>query len=91
MSKKELAKKIAEANGIRIKDAENIISMVFDGIADTLKTGEGVSLLGFGTFAIVEKPERNAINPRTKQIVPVPAKKVVKFKPAKALKDAVAE
>ena len=89
MNKKELARKIAEASGIKIKDAENIITLTTEAIADTLKEGEDVSILGFGTFAVVEKPEREGMNPLTKQTIIIPAKKVIKFKPSTALKDSV--
>jgi len=56
-----------------------------DAIADELKSGGKVVLVGFGTFSVVERSARKGINPRTKETIDIPAKKVVKFKPGSEL------
>ena len=73
------------------KDAEKALSAVIDTITESLKKGEKISLVGFGTFEVRDRSEKVAINPRTKEKITVPAKKVPAFKAGKALKDAVAK
>ncbi|KKR39409.1 MAG: DNA-binding protein [Parcubacteria group bacterium GW2011_GWF2_40_10] len=69
--------------------AEEIVDMVFDSITGSLKKGEEVSIAGFGIFTVRQRAARQARNPRTGEMVNVPAMKVPKFKPSKHLKDAV--
>ena len=58
-------------------------------IETTLKAGDSISLVGFGTFAVKERAERTGRNPQTGQEITIAAAKVPSFKPGKALKDAV--
>ncbi len=91
MSKAELINLIAEKGDYSKKDAEKALSTVIDAITDSLKKGEKISLVGFGTFEVKERAARNAINPMTKEPISIPAKNVPAFKAGKALKDAVAK
>lgn len=91
MSKTELINLIAEKGEYSKKDAEKALSTVIDAITDSLKNGEKISLVGFGSFEVKERAARNAINPMTKEPISIPAKKVPAFKAGKALKDAVAK
>lgn len=91
MSKAELISLIADKGDYSKKDAEKALSTVIDAITDSLKKGEKISLVGFGTFEVKERAARNAINPMTKEPISIPAKKVPAFKAGKALKDAVAK
>ena len=67
------------------KTAAKAVDAVVEAIAASLKKGENVQLIGFGTFAVVNKAARKGINPATKQVINIPAKKAVKFKAGKGL------
>jgi DNA-binding protein HU-beta len=69
--------------------AEQVIDAIIDSITKTLKTGEEVSISGLGIFSVKNRASRIARNPRTGENITVPAMKVPKFRPAKALKDIV--
>ncbi|RJQ32820.1 HU family DNA-binding protein [Candidatus Parcubacteria bacterium] len=69
--------------------AEQVMDKLIETITGNLKKGEEVSIAGLGIFTVKERAARQARNPRTGEMVNVPAMKVPKFKPAKALKDAV--
>lgn len=71
------------------KSAEEVVDLVFDTIARELKNGGEVTIAGFGSFAVKERKAREARNPRTGETVHVPAIKAPKFRPGKALKEAV--
>lgn len=79
MNKTELVKKIAEQAGLTAADAKKALGATIDAVKEALAAGEKVQLIGFGTFAVKERPEHEAKNPRTKETVKVPAKKAVKF------------
>ncbi len=89
MTKKELAKKIAEDQVISQKQAVAIVDSVFDSIAATVATGEKVSIPGFGTFATKTRAARTGRNPRTKETVEIPASTVPVFKAGKEFKEKV--
>ena len=86
MNKAELIAAVAAAAEISKKDAETAVSATLDAITAALKEGDKVQLVGFGSRAA-----RTGRNPRTKEVVEIPASKVPVFKAGKALKDAVAE
>ena len=65
MNKTELIKPVAEAAGISQTQAKAAIEKVFDTLVETLKNGENATLLGFGSFTVVERPERQGVNPKT--------------------------
>ena len=89
MNKTELVNAIAANAGLKKDDAKKALDATLNAVADALKSGDKVALLGFGTFAVTERPARTGINPATKQVITIPAKKVVKVKPGKELADAV--
>lgn len=89
MTKKELVGQMAEAADITKVQAEKALNAMIDSVGDSLKAGDKVTLVGFGTFQVSERAERKGINPRTKQEITIPARKSPKFVPGKALKDLV--
>ena len=91
MNKAELIAAVAAAAEISKKDAEKAVTTTFDTIADALSQGDKVQLVGFGSFEVKSRAARTGRNPRTKEVVEIPASKVPVFKAGMALKDAVAE
>lgn len=91
MTKTELVNAISEKADFSKKDAEKALSAVIGVISDALVAGDKVQLVGFGTFEVRDRKAKEAINPATKEKIPVPAKKAPVFKAGKALKDAVNE
>ena len=89
MNKTEFINAVAEKEGIEKKCAEKAVNAVFATIARELAKGEKIQLVGFGTFEIRERAEKQGRNPRTGETMTVPASKVPAFKAGKALKDAV--
>ena len=80
MNKKELVDAIAQDAKLTKVEAKAALDATLDAIAETLKKGDKLALVGFGTFAVVEKAARTGINPSTKAKIEIPAKKVIKFK-----------
>ena len=91
MNKTELIATVAEKAELSKKDAEKAVAAVFDAITESLKAGDKVALVGFGTFDVKDRPERTGKNPRTGEPVAIAATRVPTFKAGKGLKDAVAE
>lgn len=91
MTKVELINAIAEKAGLTKKDADAALKAVVDTVTETLKKGEKVQLVGFGTFEVRARGERTGRNPRTKETITIPASKAPAFKAGKALKDAVSK
>lgn len=89
MNKSELSAAIVAKTGMTKKDAEKAIGAVVDVITETLKAGEKVQIVGFGTFEVKERPARTARNPRTGEEIQIGASKAPVFKAGKALKDTV--
>ena len=89
MNKTELVSAIAENAGLTKKDSEKVLKAFVEVVTEELKKGEKVQLVGFGTFEVSERPEREGINPQTKEVITIAASKAPKFKAGKALKDAV--
>ncbi len=89
MKKSELVAAIAEKTELTKKDAEKALKAFTDVVADELKKGGKIQLVGFGTFEVAERKERECLNPRTKEKVKVPATKAPKFKAGSALKELV--
>ena len=86
MNKSELIKVVAEKADITAKDAGQVVSAVFDSIAESLANGEKVQLIGFGAFDVKEREAREGRNPATGGTVQIPARKVPVFKAGKTLK-----
>lgn len=87
MNKTELISAIAEKTELSKKDAEKALNAFTDVVAEQLKTGDKVQLVGFGTFEVSERPEREGRNPQTGEKMVIQASKTPKFKAGKALKD----
>ena len=89
MKKSELIGAVAEKAGLSKKDAEAACSAVFEAITEALVEGDKVSLVGFGTFSVKDRPAREGINPFTKETIQIAASKAPVFKAGKALKETV--
>ena len=89
MNKTELINKIAAEAGLSKADAKKALDATVTAIKDALAAGDKVSLIGFGTFSVKERPAREAINLQTKEKISVAAKKVAKFKAGAELDAAV--
>ena len=88
-NKSQLIENVASKTGLTKKDATAAVDAVFGSIQDTLKQGDKVQLIGFGTFEVRERAARKGRNPQTGAEIKIPASKVPAFKPGKALKDSV--
>lgn len=89
MNKSELVSAISAGAGLSKADAKNALDATLNAIADALKSGDKVALLGFGNFVVTERPARTGINPATKEKIEIAAKKVIKFKAGAELADAL--
>ena len=89
MNKTELVAAMAENAGMTKKDAEKALAAFEEVVTTSLQKGEKIQLVGFGTFEVVNRPARTGINPQTKESITIEASNTPKFKPGKALKDAV--
>lgn len=89
MTKTELISAVAERTGMTKKDADNAVNAIIDSITDSLSGGEKVSIIGFGTFEVRDRKEKQVINPQTKEMMTAPASKAPAFKAGQALKNAV--
>ena len=89
MNKNDLAEAVAEATDTSKADAAKAVDCVFETISGALKNGDGVQLIGFGSFSVADRAAREGRNPRTGETLQIAASKQPKFKAGKALKDAV--
>ena len=89
MNKSELINAIAEHANLTKADAGHGLDALIQTIETTLKAGDSISLVGFGTFAVKDRAERTGRNPQTGQEITIAAAKIPSFKPGKGLKDAV--
>ena len=89
MNKTELVAAMADQAGLSKKDSETALKAFTDVVAEELKKGEKVQLVGFGTFEVAERAAREGRNPQTGAVMKIPASKAPKFKAGKALKDAI--
>ena len=89
MNKAELVAAMAEKTELSKKDAEAALKAFTDVVAEELKKGEKIQLVGFGTFEVAERAAREGRNPTTGATIKIPASKAPKFKAGKALKDMV--
>lgn len=88
-NKAALVDVVHEVVGGTKADSERAVEALLTTIVDTLKSGHEVSIAGLGVFSVKDRAARTARNPRTGELVDVPAMRVPKFRAAKALKDAV--
>lgn len=89
MNKSELVNAIAKNADIPETVARRVLDSTIEVISDTLSRGDSIALVGFGTFAVKERAERNGRNPKTGDTMTISASKLPSFKPGKTLKDAV--
>ena len=89
MNKTDLVAAISEKTELTKKDSEKALKALIDVVAEELKKGEKVQLVGFGTFEVSERAARTGKNPQTGAEIKIAACKAPKFKAGKALKDAV--
>ena len=80
MNKAELISAMAAEAGLSKVESKKALDAFIVSVTKALKAGDKVSLVGFGTFSVVERAERTGINPATKKTIQIPAKKVAKFK-----------
>ena len=89
MSKQELVNFIADKAGLSKIDAEAALAGFVDGVKSSLKSGDSVTLVGFGTFSVSKRGARTGRNPQTGAAINIPARNAPVFKAGKALKEAV--
>ena len=89
MNRTELVAAMAEKTQLSKKDAEAALKAFVDVVSEEMKKGEKVQLVGFGTFEVSERAEREGRNPQTGETMTIAASKTPKFKAGKALKDLV--
>jgi DNA-binding protein HU-beta len=89
MNKQELIAKIAKDTGSSKAGAAAAVDSLIDGITRSLKKGAAVTFVGFGTFKTSQRKARTARNPQTGAAIKIPKRRVARFVPGKALKDAV--
>jgi DNA-binding protein HU-beta len=89
MNKNDLIARVSDMTGTSRSDATRLIEATFDAITTSLKEGDEVRLVGFGTFVVSQRAATTGRNPRTGEEIQIPAVKQPKFKAGKQLKDAV--
>jgi integration host factor subunit beta len=90
MTKSELVEKLStQSEGLNKKDAEVVVNTIFNSIGDALVSGDRVEIRGFGSFSIRERDARQARNPKSGEVVSIPAKKTPFFKTGKELRSRV--
>lgn len=89
MNKDDLIKAISDQTQFVRKEASDALDTIFQVIGQSLSQGEDITLVGFGSFKVLKREERNGRNPRTGDSITIPATKVVKFSPGKGLKEAI--
>jgi DNA-binding protein HU-beta len=89
MTKTELIGVVAAKTSLSEREAKKAVNVFLKTIGEALEKGDRVSLLGFGSFSIIEKIARKGVNPRTRQSIIIPARKTIKFKPGIKLAECV--
>ena len=89
MHKQELVAQVAKTAEVSQQKAAAVINVVIHAVTNAMAAGESVSLIGFGTFSVSERPARHGRNPATGAAIDIPARKSPSFKAGKSLKDAV--
>lgn len=91
MNKSELIDAIAKESGLTKIDAGKALDAFTSVVQNTLQKGDDITLVGFGSFTVAQRAERQGLNPKTKEPITIPAARVAKFRPGKNLKDALLE
>ncbi|MGE3626493.1 MAG: HU family DNA-binding protein [Hyphomicrobiales bacterium] len=89
MNKSELVALVAKQAMIPREAADKAVEATFENITSALKTGETVRIVGFGNFQVAQRKASSGRNPRTGEMIQIPASRVPKFRAGKALKEAV--
>ena len=89
MNKTQLIDVVATKTGLKKKEADAAVAATFEAIAEALKAGDKVQLIGFGTFEVKERAEREGRNPKTGETMTIAASKRPAFSAGKALKDSI--
>ena len=89
MKKSELIESVASSAGLSKADAQRAVEAVVDSIADSLRQGDQVTIVGFGTFLVRERGARTGRNPRTGETIDIAASRVPAFKAGKSLKESL--
>ena len=89
MNRNELVDAVASKSELRKSEASRAVDAVFDSIAEALKGGDEVRLVGFGTFSVASRAASEGRNPRTGEKIQIAASKQPKFKPGKGLRDSL--
>jgi len=89
MNKKQIIATVAEEFELSKAKSGRILNKILDLVSNALKNGESVQFVGFGSFKVVNKAERNGFNPATKKKMKIPAQKTIKFKVSKKLKSSL--
>jgi DNA-binding protein HU-beta len=89
MNKSDLISAIAKSAGLTKAQAEKAVNSYHEVVKETIKKGDSVGVVGFGTFSVSERKARTGRNPQTGAVLKIKAAKVPKFKPGKALKDSL--
>lgn len=89
MNRTELVAAMAEKSQLSKKDAESALKAFIDVVSEEMQKGEKIQLVGFGTFEVSERAAREGRNPKSGEVMNIPASKTPKFKAGKALKDMV--
>ena len=91
MNKTEFINAVSEQSGLSKVDSKKAVEAFIQTISNEMKEGGKISLLGFGSFSTTEKAARKGVNPKTKEAIDIPARKVVKFKAGAELTDKIKE
>ncbi|TRZ93977.1 integration host factor subunit beta [bacterium] len=86
MTKKDIILKVSDDTNLKQIDVKKVVQRIFDCIIEALVRGEKIELRNFGVFRLKQRKSRTGRNPRTGQVVPVPPRKVVVFKPGLEMK-----
>ena len=89
MNRNELVDAVSNKTDMRKSEASKAVDAVFDSIAEALKDGDEVRLVGFGTFSVASRAATEGRNPRTGEKIKIAASKQPKFKPGKGLRDSL--
>ena len=89
MTKAEIVNRVAEMTGMSRKDTIEALEIFLEAVKDSLKQGDKISLVGFGTFFVKEKKARHGRNPRTGERIQIPPKFIATFKPGKAFRQLI--
>ena len=91
MNKSDLVNAVAKSAKLSKKQAASALEATINAISDSMKKGQKVALIGFGTFSTAMRKARTGINPQTKKAIKIAAKRIPKFKPGKELKKIVSK